>query len=84
MIEMMDAATPLTNMRYTKNPEGTAMGYISSMDNFWIYRNKNGTPIKGLYLASAWGSPGGGINPVMRGGQSAFKDMMEDWTKKAG
>ena len=68
MIEVMDAATPLTNMRYTKNPEAAVLGYEHSMDNYWISRNKNSTPIKGLYLASAWGSPGGGINPVMRGG----------------
>jgi len=81
MIEVMDAATPLTHMRYTKNPEGAVLGYEHSMDNYWIYRNKNRTPIKGLYLASAWGSPGGGVNPVMRGGQTTFKALMEDWTK---
>jgi prolycopene isomerase len=82
MIEVMDAATPLTLLRYTKNPEGAAMGYISSMDNFWIHRIKNRTPIKGLYLASAWGNPGGGISQVIRGGQSAFKDLMQDWGRK--
>ena len=53
MIEVMDAATPLTHRRYTKNPEGAVLGYEHSMDNYWIYRNKNRTPIKGLYLASA-------------------------------
>lgn len=84
MVEVMEAATPLTHLRYTKNPEGAALGYEHSMDNYWIYRNKNRTPIKGLYLASAWGSPGGGVNPVIRGGQSAFKDLMEDWWKKTG
>ncbi|OGP58637.1 MAG: hypothetical protein A2162_11980 [Deltaproteobacteria bacterium RBG_13_52_11b] len=82
MIEVMDAATPLTNMRYTKNPDGAVLGYEHSMDNYWIYRNRNGTPIKGLYLASAWGSPGGGVNPVMRGGQTTFKALMEDWGRK--
>jgi len=82
MVEVMEAATPLTHLRYTKNPEGAALGYEHSMDNYWIYRNKNRTPIKGLYLASAWGSPGGGVNPVIRGGQSAFKDLMEDWWRK--
>jgi len=84
MIEVMDAATPLTHMRYTKNPEGAVLGYEHSMDNYWIYRNKNRTPIKGLYLASAWGSPGGGVNPVIRGGRSAFKDLMLDWAKITG
>ncbi len=81
MIEVMDAATPLTHMRYTKNPEGAALGYEHSMDNYWINRNKNRTPIKGLYLASAWGSPGGGVSPVIRGGQSAFTELMLDWAK---
>lgn len=79
MIEVMDAATPLTHMRYTKNPEGATLGYEHSMDNYWIHRNKNRTPIKGLYLASAWGSPGGGVTPVIGGGQSAFTDLMLDW-----
>lgn len=81
MIEVMDAATPLTHRRYTKNPEGAVLGYEHSMDNYWIYRNKNRTPIKGLYLASAWGSPGGGVSPVIRGGQSAFTELMLDWAK---
>ena len=80
MIEVIDAATPLTHMRYTKNPEGAVLGYEHAMDNYWIYRNKNRTPIKGLYLASAWGSPGGGVNPVMRGGRGAFEELMAEWT----
>jgi prolycopene isomerase len=84
MIEVMDAATPLTHRRYTKNPEGAALGYEHSMDNYWIYRNKNRTPIKGLYLASAWGNPGGGVTSVIRGGQSAFTDIMLDWAKITG
>jgi len=82
MIEVMDAATPLTLLRYTKNPEGAAVGYEATFDNSGSTRIKNRTPIKGLYLASAWGNPGGGYMPVMLGGQSAFKDLMEDWAKK--
>jgi prolycopene isomerase len=82
MIEVMDAATPLTLQRYTKNPGGAAMGYITSMDNYGVTRIKNRTPIKGLYLASAWGNPGGGTTMVFRSGQSAFKDLMEDWGRK--
>ena len=82
MIEAMDAATPLTLLRYTKNPEGAAVGYEATFDNSGLTRIKNRTPIKGLYLASAWGNPGGGYMPVIMGGQSAFKDLMEDWVKK--
>jgi len=82
MIEVMDAATPLTNVRYTKNPKGAILGYEWSMNNAFMNRIKNQTPVKGLYLASAWGNPGGGFSGVMRGGQSTFKALMEDWGHK--
>ena len=79
MIEVKEAATPLTNWRYTRNTEGAIYGFEQSMDNAFMNRIKNRTPIKGLYLASAWGNPGGGYAGVLRGGQSAFQKMMEDW-----
>ncbi len=82
MIEVMDAATPLTLLRYTKNPEGAAVGYEATFNNSGLTRIKNRTPIKGLYLASAWGNPGGGYMPLIMGCQSAFKDLMEDWGRK--
>jgi prolycopene isomerase len=84
MIEVMDAATPLTNVRYTRNPYGAIVGYQGSLDNSGFNRIKNRTPVKGLYLASAWGNPGGGYILAVRGGQSAFKDLTEDWTKITG
>ena len=79
MIEVKEAATPLTNWRYTGNTEGAIYGFEQSMDNAYMNRIKNKTPIKGLYLASAWGNPGGGYAGVYRGGQSAFQAMMKDW-----
>jgi len=82
MIEAMDAATPLTLLRYTKNPEGAAVGYEATFDNSGLTRIKNRTPIKGLYLASAWGNPGGGYMPVIMGGRNAFRDLMDDWGHK--
>jgi phytoene dehydrogenase-like protein len=82
MIEVMDAATPLTNMRYTKNPAGAIVGYEWSVDNAFINRIKNETPIRGLYLASAWGNPGGGYLPLMLGARSAFRNLVESWAQK--
>jgi phytoene dehydrogenase-like protein len=79
MIEVQEAATPLTNWYYTGNTEGAINGYEQSMDNAYMNRIENRTPVKGLYLASAWGNPGGGYGGVFRGGQSAFQAMMEDW-----
>lgn len=79
MVEVKEAASPLTNWSYTGNPEGAIYGFEQSMDNAYMKRIKNRTPVKGLYLASAWGNPGGGYGGVFRGGQSAFVAMMKDW-----
>jgi all-trans-retinol 13,14-reductase len=79
MIEVRDAATPLTNRRYTGNTEGAIYGFAQTMDNAYMNRIGNRTPVRGLYLAGAWGNPGGGYVGVLRGGQLAFEKMMEDW-----
>jgi phytoene dehydrogenase-like protein len=79
MIAVKEAATPLTNWRYTGNTEGAIYGFEQSMDNAYMNRIRNRTPVKGLYLASAWGNPGGGYGGVFRAGQGAFEAMMEDW-----
>lgn len=81
MIEVKEAATPLTNWYYTRNTEGAIYGFEQSMDNAYMKRIDNRTPIKGLYLASAWGNPGGGYAGVLRGGELTFQKMMEDWRK---
>lgn len=78
MIEVMEAATPLTNIRYTGNPEGAIYGYEQSMDNAFMTRLEQRTPIKGLYLASAWTKPGGGYRPCLVSGADAFKALVKD------
>ncbi|MEJ2283929.1 MAG: NAD(P)/FAD-dependent oxidoreductase [Desulfobacterales bacterium] len=79
MIEVKEAATPLTNWRYTGNTEGAIYGFEQSMDNAYMNRIENHTPIKGLYLAGAWGNPGGGYTGAMRSGEKAFQALMEAW-----
>ena len=81
MIEVKEAATPLTNWRYTNNTEGAIYGFEQSMGNSFMRRIDNRSPIKGLYLASAWGNPGGGYAGVLRAGEMTFQKMMEDWGK---
>lgn len=78
MIEVMDAATPLTNLRYTKNPEGAMYGYEQSVANSFMARLGNRTPFKGLYLASAWCHPGGGVEPCLYSGVEAFRALAKD------
>ena len=79
MIEVMEAATPLTNLRFTKNPGGAIYGYEQAMGNAFVKRIENRTPVEGLYLASAWGFPGGGFSGAHTSGRRAFQDFVEDW-----
>ncbi len=79
MIEVMDASTPLTNIRFTGNTHGAIYGFEQSMENSYMNRIDNRTPLEGLYLASAWGNPGGGYAGALMSGQLTFMKMMEDW-----
>ena len=79
MIEVWEAATPLTNWRYTGNTEGAIYGFEQSMDNAFMNRISNETPVKGLYLAGAWGNPGGGYEGVLRSGEMTFQMLMKYW-----
>jgi prolycopene isomerase len=79
MIEVMEIGTPLTNIRYTGNPKGAVYGYEQSMRNSFMNRIKNKTPIKGLYLAGAWGEPGGGFTGVMGSGRSTALSILRKW-----
>ena len=82
MIEVMEAATPLTNFYYTRNPQGAIYGYEQAMNNAYMNRLENTTPYKGLYLASAWSNPGGGFQPCLDSGAQAFKALVKDWGGK--
>jgi len=79
MIEVKEAATPLTNWRFTRNPEGAIYGFEQATNNAFFNRISNRTPVGGLYLASAWGNPGGGYVGVLTGGQQAYQDIVKDW-----
>ena len=76
MIEVMEAATPLTNVRYTGNFNGAIYGYERQGARMNLLDVR--TPVKGLYLASAW-SHGGGYTPAMMAGRQAVQAFMEDW-----
>ncbi len=75
MIETRLTASPLTNWAFTGNPGGAIYGFEQSMDNAYFTRLPNETPIKGLYLAGAWGNPGGGFGGALSGGRAAFTEL---------
>ena len=82
MIEVKEAATPLTNWHYTGNPQGAIYGFDQTLDNTFMNRLDCRTPVKGLYLASAWANPGGGYGGAMSSGQKAFRMIVEDWGRQ--
>jgi prolycopene isomerase len=68
-IEVMEVATPLTFKRYTGNYHGAIYGWANTVrQGNPIYRLKQKTPIKNLYLSSAWTFPGEGQLGVMMSG----------------
>ena len=79
MIEVKESSTPLTNWYYTRNPAGAIYGFNQTVDNAFMNRLDARTPIKGLYIASAWGNPGGGYGGALSGGEKAFRMVVEDW-----
>lgn len=79
MIAVKETASPLTNWAFTGNTHGAIYGFDQSMDNAYMTRIQNETPVKGLYLSSAWGNPGGGYAGAINGGASAFAALSEFW-----
>ena len=72
-IEVMEIGTPLTNVFYTGNLQGAIYGFDRDMPHL-----EAKTPIKGLYLASAW-SHGGGYTPVMMAGLETAMLVLKDF-----
>jgi all-trans-retinol 13,14-reductase len=78
-IEIKEAATPLTNMRYTANYRGGIYGWDQTVQNSGNMRMPHETPIGNLYLASAWTQPGGGYGGVIWSGLECFGQIMQKW-----
>jgi prolycopene isomerase len=78
MIQVMEAATPLTNMKYTKNPEGAIYGYPPTTNNAFTNRVKNSTPVDGLYLSSGWGYIHGSYYGGIMNGRDVYRLVMKD------
>lgn len=79
MIEVKVTASPLTNRAFTGNTEGAIYGFEQSMGNAFMTRIQNETPVTGLYLAGAWGNPGGGFGGALNGGEAAFRALTGSW-----
>jgi phytoene desaturase len=73
-ILFIEGGSPATMMRYTQNFQGAAYGWDVSPGQVGPARIQNQSPVKGLYFAGHWTSPGGGIYGVsVSGVQTAQK-----------
>lgn len=75
-IEKVEMATPLTMERYTGNYKGAVYGWSQIPSQSGMNRLSNKTPIKNLYLASAWTRMGGGISMVLYSGEQAAEVIL--------
>ncbi len=80
-IEVVEVYTPLTIMRHTGNHGGTYGGFSYSPAGSSPLRLPPEGPIKGLYIANAWGQPGCGYINCMLSGRNAAKRIIAKMDK---
>lgn len=78
-IQVKEIGTPLTNLRYTGNYRGAIYGWDQTVDNSGATRVGHATPVKNLYLAGAWSTPGHGYGGVLSSGLSCFAEIVRGW-----
>ncbi len=76
--EVIEVATPLTNMRFVGALGGSIYGSVNTFDNHSILRLGPRGPVEGLYFCGAWTSPGGGFEPCILSGKYAARAVMAD------
>jgi prolycopene isomerase len=79
-IEEIEAASPLTHMRYLGHPGGAIYGFEQFAKDSPLFLTGR-TPIKGLYFAGSWvGS--GGFQPTLTSGRSTARSILKDMRKQ--
>jgi prolycopene isomerase len=71
-IRHREASTPLTNVHYTRNPQGAIEGYENTPANSALGWLPHETPVANLVIAGAW-TNSGGMNPAMGSGVAAAR-----------
>ena len=69
--EVIEVATPITNMRYASTMGGSIYGFNQPPRDNVVWRMDQKGPLEGLYFVGAWTRPGGGFEPAIMSGQIA-------------
>jgi len=75
-ILFIEGGSPATLLRYTQNYQGAAYGWDVSPAQVGPGRIQNQSPVKGLYFAGHWTSPGGGVYGVSVSGLQAAQKVL--------
>lgn len=67
-IEVVDVATPKTDVRYTGVKNGAYEGFMPSKDNMMKSLNMTLPKLQNFYMAGQWLFPGGGLPPSAQSG----------------
>jgi phytoene dehydrogenase-like protein len=68
-IEVIDIATPKTDVRYTGVKDGAYEGFMPSKDNMMKSLKMTLPKLQNFYMAGQWLSPGGGLPPAAQTGK---------------
>lgn len=74
-IEEMEAATPLTHMRYLGHPQGAIYGFEQQTKDSLFFQPGRWSPIRGLYFAGGW-SGDCGFQATLEAGRAAAQSVI--------
>ncbi|MDY6795742.1 MAG: FAD-dependent oxidoreductase [Actinomycetota bacterium] len=80
-IEVVEVATPLTNMRYSRNVGGSIIGFDQAFSGTGLVHMPGTGPLQGLYFSGAWVNIGGGYEPSIYSGFLTSRKVMEHLEK---
>jgi phytoene dehydrogenase-like protein len=72
-IEVIDVATPMTWVRYTKNWKGAYQGWIPTTKTFGYIMEKTLPDLENFYMAGQWVEPGGGVPTAAVSGRNIIQ-----------
>ena len=72
-IEVIDVATPKTDVRYTGVKDGAYEGFMPSKDNMMNALDMQLPRLSNFYMAGQWLFPGGGLPPSAQSGKWAVQ-----------
>jgi phytoene dehydrogenase-like protein len=78
LIEIYEVGTPRTICNYTGNPLGAAYGFAQIPGQAIMQRPNHKTPIKNLYISSAYSIPGGGFSGTIVGGAICASKIIKE------